>query len=58
MQSFVHLVRHGFYDAASCRRLTAYDRLKQLKQLERLERLERLDVDGCADRRPGDLRTG
>ncbi|GAA3447059.1 peptidyl-prolyl cis-trans isomerase [Planomonospora venezuelensis] len=31
VQSFVHLVRHRFYDATSCHRLTAYDRLKVLQ---------------------------
>lgn len=31
VQSFVHLIRHGFYDRTSCHRLTAYDRLKVLQ---------------------------
>ncbi|GGP79325.1 peptidylprolyl isomerase [Streptosporangium pseudovulgare] len=31
VQSFVHLIRHRFYDATSCHRLTAYDRLKVLQ---------------------------
>ncbi|MEV8633638.1 peptidylprolyl isomerase [Streptosporangium sp. NPDC051023] len=31
VQSFVHLIRHGFYDETSCHRLTAYDRLKVLQ---------------------------
>ncbi|MFD9943086.1 peptidylprolyl isomerase [Nonomuraea sp. NPDC059023] len=31
VQSFVHLVRHRFYDRTSCHRLTAYDRLKVLQ---------------------------
>ncbi|GIH75843.1 peptidyl-prolyl cis-trans isomerase [Planobispora longispora] len=31
VQSFVHLVRHRFYNDTSCHRLTAYDRLKVLQ---------------------------
>ncbi|MER6508466.1 peptidylprolyl isomerase [Nonomuraea sp. NPDC001636] len=31
VQSFVHLIRHRFYDVTSCHRLTAYDRLKVLQ---------------------------
>ncbi|MFC0864294.1 peptidylprolyl isomerase [Sphaerimonospora cavernae] len=31
VQSFVHLIRHKFYDVTSCHRLTAYDRLKVLQ---------------------------
>ncbi|MEV7013221.1 peptidylprolyl isomerase [Streptosporangium sp. NPDC051022] len=31
VQSFVHLIQHGFYDVTACHRLTAYDRLKVLQ---------------------------
>jgi len=31
VQSFVHLIRHKFYDVTSCHRMTAYDRLKVLQ---------------------------
>ncbi|RBQ16084.1 peptidylprolyl isomerase [Spongiactinospora rosea] len=31
VQSFVHLIRHKFYDFTACHRLTAYDRLKVLQ---------------------------
>ncbi|HEV7898543.1 MAG TPA: peptidylprolyl isomerase [Planosporangium sp.] len=31
VQSFLHLIRHGFYDRTSCHRLTAYPTLKVLQ---------------------------